>query len=165
MHARTSSLFLLEPADSCLRHCCKNGGCVHAVAVEVSLTKTCIRSKGHDRTTWDITGQLGIFQAILPGDGRQASRCSSAWIGRVNRCDFSTERSFALNRALSLKVRCHSSADLPIFYSDSCSTSRSTPSTGPLSHNALPVILAEQTAQACANASVCLTKIARAVSN
>jgi hypothetical protein len=30
------------------------------------------------------------------------------------------ERSFALNGALSLKVKCHSSADLPIFSSDSC---------------------------------------------
>jgi hypothetical protein len=33
------------------------------------------------------------------------------------------ERSFALNGALSLKVKCHSSADLPIFSSDSCPTS------------------------------------------
>src|SRR5580700_4982538 len=37
------------------------------------------------------------------------------------------ERSFVLNGALSLKVKCHSSAVLPIFSSDSCPTSRFTP--------------------------------------
>src|SRR5579864_1318197 len=40
-------------------------------------------------------------------------------------------------RSLSLKVKCHSSADLPIFSSDSCPTSRFNHSTRPLSHNAL----------------------------
>ena len=35
------------------------------------------------------------------------------------------------------KVKCHSSADLPIFSSDSFPTSRFTHSTGPLSRNAL----------------------------
>src|ERR1700730_1161591 len=48
------------------------------------------------------------------------------------------ERSFALNGALSLKVKCHSSAHLPIFSSDSCPKSRFTPlHPCPLSHNAL----------------------------
>jgi hypothetical protein len=37
------------------------------------------------------------------------------------------ERSFALNGPLFLKVRCHSSAHLPIFFSDSCPTRRFTP--------------------------------------
>jgi hypothetical protein len=42
-------------------------------------------------------------------------------------------------RSLSLKVKCHSSADLPICSSDSCPTSPRgiLQSTGPLSHNAL----------------------------
>jgi hypothetical protein len=37
------------------------------------------------------------------------------------------ERLFALNGALSLKVKCHSSADLPILSSDSYPTSRLIP--------------------------------------
>src|ERR1700736_981427 len=49
------------------------------------------------------------------------------------------ERSFALNAALSLKVKCHASADLPIFSSDSCPTPALLHSTGPLSHNALVI--------------------------
>ena len=36
------------------------------------------------------------------------------------------ERSFASNGHLSLKVQCHSSADLPIFSSDSCLYPRAT---------------------------------------
>jgi hypothetical protein len=43
-----------------------------------------------------------------------------------------------VQRSLSLKVKCHSSADLPIFSSDSCPPPpRHTHSTGPPSHNAL----------------------------
>src|ERR1700758_5803567 len=44
------------------------------------------------------------------------------------------ERSFALKRSLSLKVKCHSSADLPILSSDSCPTS---PLSNPLNRAAL----------------------------
>src|SRR5579864_5629271 len=47
------------------------------------------------------------------------------------------ERSFARNGSLSLKVKCHSSADLPIFSSDSCLHPAVLHSTRPLSHNAL----------------------------
>src|SRR5438132_5531194 len=40
-------------------------------------------------------------------------------------------------RSLSLKVKCHSSADLPIFSSGSCPHPLFSPLNGPLSHNAL----------------------------
>src|SRR5437899_10961052 len=40
-------------------------------------------------------------------------------------------------RSLSLKVKCHSLADLPIFSSGSCPHPRFSPLNGPLSHNAL----------------------------
>src|SRR2546430_14804888 len=39
-------------------------------------------------------------------------------------------------RSLSLKVKCHSLADLPIFSSGSCPHPRFSPLNGPLSHNA-----------------------------